>query len=932
MLAGVSTFSAQAIIAKPGVLNVEQPDGTELRVILTGDHRNHYATTEDGYLLCERDGYYFYATLNNAGIVENSGRRAHNAETRSAADRSFLATVNAPAVVEARRAAMSTQAASRFNAKAGPGLFPGTAFPSMGEQKALVILVEYTDVKFRTDYDAHDYFTRMLNEKGFSDYDGTGSCRDFFVEASMGQFVPQFDLYGPVTLANNQSYYGGNDYSGNDRAPEEMVIEACELLDDEIDFSQYDRDGDGYVDNVYIFYAGRGEADGGSSSTVWPHSWDLSSAGYDGVRQDFIMHDGVIISRYGCSNERDAYRPDGIGTFCHEFSHVMGLPDLYATSYTGAFTPGSWSALDSGPYNNDGCTPPTYSAFERYALGWLEPIVLDGRADCSLPHIMTSNKAYIIPTEDENEFFLLENRQQVGSDAFIPGHGMLIWHVDYNDNVWTKNTVNNSASHQYVDIEEADGTQTEASRPGDAFPGTKNVTTFTDETSPSMRTWLGKKLNMPITDIAENDGIITFKVKGGLIDIPAPVLSSDATALTINGFTVEWSTVELATNYRVNLQREDNAGSRIDVDGYSKFKVEHGTKFAFAGLEPSTTYYVTVYAENDGCLSPASNEIAVTTLTPTLGNLQVTLNPVTSITPTGATLSWRPLEDADEYIVDVYSRTIADAQSDGCDFTGGIAAMPQGWTTDSKSTYGNSQFAGDDAPALKLSSNGNYVMTPLYDDDIHEFSFWARGASSAANNSIRVSALIDGVWSTIGDYDIVNTKGGNTYTLYNITPLTHQMKIEFVKEGSGYLAIDDISLIHGGEIKREPVGDYSDYSAGNATSLTLTGLTPATRYFYTVYARNTEYTSIKSIEESFVTEPSSGIDGITQPGDTVTVSVDGLNVYVNAPLATGITVTDVTGRTVCHETATATTTTLRIPAPGLYIVKAGRAVVKIAVR
>ena len=163
---------------------------------------------------------------------------------------------------------------------------------------------------------------------------------------------PDFDIYGPVTLSKNMSYYGGNDIYGNDKNPEKMIIEACQLLDDEVDFAQYDNDGDGYIDNIYVFYAGKGEASGGSKDTVWPHSWNITAA----TSTPYIF-DGVRLDRYACSNENEGSHPDGVGTFVHGFSHVMGLPDLYATSYTSSFTPGAWSCMDYGPYNNDGRTP-----------------------------------------------------------------------------------------------------------------------------------------------------------------------------------------------------------------------------------------------------------------------------------------------------------------------------------------------------------------------------------------------------------------------------------------------------------------------------------------------------------------------------------------------------------------------------------------------
>lgn len=482
-----------AVPAKPGLQQISCPDGTSLNVRLMGDEYHHYFLTEDNYPLM-RDGEYFYlAGINADGRLIRTDRKATPPSLRDDATKRFLADLDMEAVARAinisaaespRRLSLLDSYGSRSAAPAvsdegfdqGPGLFPGTSFPSIGDQKAIVILVEYADVKFQTD-NPLDYFDRMLNEDGFDDYDATGCAAEYFRECSGGRFRPVFDVYGPVTLQAKRSYYGGNDWSGNDRNPEMMVIEACQALDSAIDFSQYDRDGDGYIDNVFVFYAGQGEASGGPAESVWPHSWEISAAN----RQ--LTLDGVELDRYACSNEWENGRPDGIGTFVHEFSHVMGLPDLYATSYTSAFTPGAWSVLDYGPYNNDGKTPPLYGAFERYALGWMSPAEISGVMNATLPPI-GSNVAGIIRTESPNEFFLLENRQQKGWDSFIPGHGMLVWHVDYNDYQWNANTVNNSASHQYVDIEEADNIRNEASRAGDSFPGASGITEFTDDSAP----------------------------------------------------------------------------------------------------------------------------------------------------------------------------------------------------------------------------------------------------------------------------------------------------------------------------------------------------------------------------------------------------------------------------------------------------------------
>ncbi len=471
----------------------------------------------------------------------------------------------------------------------GLGLVP-SSFPPYGEPKGLVILVEYQDVRFSGTkdkpeegeepvFDAYDYFNRMLNEEGFSDYDGTGSARDWFIFNSNGLFMPHFDVYGPVTLPNKMKYYGGNDPYRNDRYPERMAIHACEILDETVDFSQYDTDGDGKIDNVFIFYAGLGEADGGGSDTVWPHSFDVSSA----TKKKYIF-DGVQLDHYACSNEIDNQynRPDGIGTFVHEFSHVLGLPDLYSTIYNDAFTPGDWSPLDSGPYNNQGRTPPNYSTFERYALGWMEPTEIKGlysftqqedpensdqredpmqiptRSDNSsddseedpeepnvtvecytLPNLAEENVAFISWASD-SEYFLFENRQKTGNDAYIPGHGMLVWHIDYNEEIWYYNQVNNTPSHQYVDLVEADNSKSTKSRSGDSFPGTKNKTSYGEETRPAFKTWSKEYMGFNLENIAESeDGIISFDVvrkveNGGTNGVGTSIASRDSWSVSGN--------------------------------------------------------------------------------------------------------------------------------------------------------------------------------------------------------------------------------------------------------------------------------------------------------------------------------------------------------------------------------------------------------------
>ena len=526
ILASGLCAGAMAIPAKPGLIAYTQPDGTVVNIQIVGDEHAHAVYSEEGLLLVETEGRLEYARFNSegepvaSGVIASAGGDGHarklNLQSQSNIDRwaekLAAARIGRLEKQQAVRAMRAPAAAAEGEGGDSDRLVPlnfgrcESTFPVLGEQKGLVILVEYDDVAFT--YGDYDYFHRMLNEEGFSDYGSLGSARDWFVENSDGKFLPDFDVYGPVKLPNNRQYYGGNDSFGNDIRPHEMAIHACQILDDEVDFSQYDRDGDGVIDNVFIFYAGKGEHDSGVKNAVWPHSWELAL----GLPGEKYIFDGVQLNHYACTCEYPSgyKRPDGIGTFIHEFSHVMGLPDLYVTNYTTGFTPGEWSVMDQGPYNNDRLTPPNYSSYEKGALGWIDfkPFE-EGRME--IHDLSSTNEAFALPTDSDNEFFFFENRQQHGNDAFLPGHGMLVWHVDYKKSYWTMNIVNNTSTHQCVDLIEADNVKSTATRASDAFPGTKNVTAFGFDTKPQLISWSKTRLAFDLEDITESeDGVISF--------------------------------------------------------------------------------------------------------------------------------------------------------------------------------------------------------------------------------------------------------------------------------------------------------------------------------------------------------------------------------------------------------------------------------------
>lgn len=561
LCAGMSLW---AVPAKREVYTVTQPDGTTLKVKKVGDEFQHFTLTADGMLLVQgNDGAYCYAYTAPNGDLASTGVKALDMELRS----SLPAEAQNIKDVDLTKVKQGPRMASRKIPQSGIGL-DVTSFPSKGSPNVLILLVQYADFSFQV-ADPAGYFNGMLNQEGFSQYGGTGSCKDYFNENSGGQFTPNFVCYGPVTLPKKRNYYGGNDASGTDRNPQDMVVDAIKILDEDpsIDFSIFDNDGDGVLDNVYVIYAGQGEASYGTDDTVWPHSWDLEVTG-----KDFIV-DGVRVNHYACSNEWQQNRPDGIGTFCHEFSHVMGLPDLYHTSDSFAdYTPGRYSVLDYGPYNNDGCTPPAYSMYERNSLGWTEPEMITGPLNGELEHILKSNKGYLIPTSKDTEFFLLENRQQEGWDKYIPGHGMLIWHIDFNASVWAGNVVNNFESHQYVDIVEACGftTSDDNRKNGYPFPGSYGVTSFTEITTPALKSWANVGIKVPITEIKEENGIITFLACGGddgtpNVTTPVPV-PGDQVEKSDSHFVAAWAPVENALDYEVCVYAVDDSGLKTDVN------------------------------------------------------------------------------------------------------------------------------------------------------------------------------------------------------------------------------------------------------------------------------------------------------------------------------------------------------------------------------
>ena len=490
-----------ALPAKPGVQTITQPDGSEIRIMKTGDETLRFTITEDGYLLTQdADGFYRLGSIDDDGVVVTTGMLPDKKLEAG----TLLADINSR-VIEERRNAAGKGAKHGVKSKAG-------AYPTSGSPRIPVFLVEYSDVKFSKDFDVKEYFTKMMMEEDFDMFGGTGSAAQYFKDQSQENFTPQFDIYGPVTLPETQDYYGNNYGQGWDMKAHYMVSHAAKILDPDVDFSQYDADKDGDVDFVYVFYAGQGEHNKGGENTVWPHAGNLKSVA------DFVFLDKVWFNRYACSNEMEGDMPNGLGPFVHEYSHILGLSDLYAEPEIVTdrdFTPGPYSVMDYGCYNNDSRTPPNYSAYERNELRWNDAIILDSPMNVTLRDISTGDYGMINVTPYV-EYYLFENRQQKGWDSALPAHGMVIWHI--NRYLSTGSTLNSDRDHQSVDLIEANGESGFLKYAADfTFPGTTGKTEFTSDTTPGLLTSAGEPIDLPVTDITETEeGLIEFKIAGGV--------------------------------------------------------------------------------------------------------------------------------------------------------------------------------------------------------------------------------------------------------------------------------------------------------------------------------------------------------------------------------------------------------------------------------
>ena len=566
-LVTLSTFAAPAY-RKP--FTVKQSDGTELTVVLTGDESLHYYATADGKpLVKEANGDYCYATFNDGAFVSTKCL-AHDSAKRGAVEKVLLSSIDYQAMKAGVAKASSARAATYKAAaqKAGSQIVPE------GDVNVAVLLVQFKDTKFTY---TKDDLNNILNTKDFvyenAIVNSIGSARDYFMAQSDGKFRPNFIVTDIVTLDNNMSYYGGNDSSGDDKKPTYMVKEGIQKADAAgFDFAACDNNGDGEVEFIYCIYAGYSESYGADANTVWPHQWQLSA------QAGTITVDGVKCDTYACSGElvyNESYESKigktmaGIGLICHEFSHCLGLHDIYDTTYeSGNWGMDYWDVMDQGNYAAEGYVPVGYSAYQRDMCGWRELVEISSKDTYSMLPLTQGGVGYkVVNDANKNEYYILENRKQESWDRYLFGSGMLVIHVDFLKSAWDNNTINATKNHprytlipadnELLPYESNNSSQFVASLKGDVWPGTSGNTELTNTSLPAAKVYSGGYMNKPITGIKYQNDVISFNFMYGMFaDVPLALPALDVTS---NSFVANWEDVEDATEYTVELYKQSSA-------------------------------------------------------------------------------------------------------------------------------------------------------------------------------------------------------------------------------------------------------------------------------------------------------------------------------------------------------------------------------------
>ena len=485
--------------AKPEPFTHVQSDGTTVTLVMGGGEFNHSLMTLDGLTVGpDMNGNYCYKAAGSLSDV-----LAHDAGHRGIEETAFISAYRSQMALGAGRSRLPRREEEN----------PTPQVPTLGSPRIPIILVNYTDVQF-VDENPVNTFENQFNMMEYS-------CLHYFESQSCGKFSPRFDILGPVNLPQNRAFYGTNKYIYGQEVDTQlgtMIYDACMGLPD-VDFSNYDNDDDGYVDVVVVLFAGVGEAQAWRTvpESVWPCQWDMQESLDWGCSTvgPFELN-GVTIDKYAVFNELEGNNNysttiDGVGTFCHEFGHCLGLPDFYSTVGGGIYGMNAWDIMDVGCYLDNAHRPCGYTSYERHFMGWMDLIEPVENTQYFMLPLNTEDGTAVKVTNDANpdEYYLLDYRVKTDWDEFLPAEGIMILHVDYDKTAWDENTPNNNYNHPRMSLIPADNVLSSYSNRYDLWPQ-GDLDSLTNNSTPPAMVYTGGFMNKPITGMTVADGVASF--------------------------------------------------------------------------------------------------------------------------------------------------------------------------------------------------------------------------------------------------------------------------------------------------------------------------------------------------------------------------------------------------------------------------------------
>ena len=863
---------AYAVPVYPHPIDVTQPDGSVLTIQMHGDEHFNYVTTSDGYLLKYNSaGSYEYARFINDEIV-SSGVLARNNRTEE--EHALLITMsNSNPVPRERLNVIRSKSPFKSPVQRGPALF--------GNKKILVILVNFADKSFNNPSTAKARFSSMLNDNGYSANGATGSVRDYFIASSNGNFQPTFDVFGPYTLSNNMTYY-----SNDTRA---MIVEAAQKACGDINTADYDYNNDGVVDNVFVYYAGYSNAEASGHNYIHPHHSYVNSNYECG---------GKRFSEYACGAELRGYsgtNMTGIGTFCHEFGHTLGLPDLYDVNVGNNYTVGDWDVMCSGCYNNNSNTPPTYSAHERFLMGYMtapDIKVLSTRGRYELEPIATTNTAYLISSDDvsfghnlsgtspnPSEYFLLENRQRVGWDSVgLPATGMLVARVQYSGGRWGNNTVNIDQNNLLYDIIEADGSgsATPSSYQGDPFPGSTNRTDW----EPTLKN--GTQLDAALTLIENDNGIIKFAFRGGnendpYIDIlgfnkllkTVAGTPSDSLIFDITGGNLTQDVVLSFSESRFEMKLD---GTNTWTNTLTLQPDQNDSTLAsvvYVRYNPTAPSYNNIHST----LFKAQGEVSKSIKVEGKSTRQIYITvpealPATNVSPYSFQANWTEVYDPTyvAYYLSVYTKDGETNEKE--EFANFNNTIPFGWQSTFKTVTTITPASAPCAVVFKTEADtlySTYYITP-----VEKIKFWVRSEDAAQEGLFEIYGYNENGWNIISTIPVNKSLTAQVKEIsLNVEDNYHRFKFACNGISSKGMAFDDFTASYKASfiVEKQMVNE--------ADSFRIAPLEPNKNYYYKVQATDKDprdrYENITDFSNEMLVKLPNG-----QPLDSrnLTVNID----------------------------------------------------------